>query len=154
RATRNSPPAPPSPSPPSASTTRSRPRSTWRERRSGSGAHQKIALDRKSRVIAIHIQPRPPRLRARDRKEGRKPSGTTRRGNEETTLFDIVNRKRRPPGCDAHRGQEAFALWQNEPNGPGGSGKRGLAERTQHPGFGKRTQRAWRAIRQNEPNEP
>src|SRR5207244_698212 len=25
-------------------------------------------------------------------------------------LFDIVNRKTRPPGCDAHRGADAFAV--------------------------------------------
>src|SRR5262249_50275533 len=36
------------------------------------------------------------------------PGATTRRGNEETALFDIVNRKTRPPGCDAHRGRDAL----------------------------------------------
>src|SRR5262249_44800180 len=38
------------------------------------------------------------------------PGAATRRGNEETALFDIVNRKTRPPGCDAHRGRKALPV--------------------------------------------
>src|SRR5262249_21090102 len=58
------------------------------------------------------------------------PGAATRRGSEETALFDIVNRKTRPPGGEAHRGRKALRthgvriLWQNEPNAD-------LAERTQ-----------------------
>src|SRR5215510_13599420 len=38
-------------------------------------------------------------------KEKQNPGAATRRGNEETTLFDMVNRNARPPGCRRIAGQ-------------------------------------------------
>src|SRR5262245_29114998 len=43
-------------------------------------------------------------------KEKQNPDATTRRGNEETTLFDRVNRTTRPLGCGRHRGQEVVRV--------------------------------------------
>src|SRR5262249_6744354 len=68
------------------------------------------------------------------------PGAGTRRGNEETALFDIVNRNR--AGTRARCALRAKGIWQNEPNAWGcgrGAGQfwqkepnADLAERTQH----------------------
>ena len=47
------------------------------------------------------------RKRAKRRVRGN--SGRKRPGKRETALFDIVNRKTRPPGCEPHRGIAALS---------------------------------------------
>ena len=76
-----------------------------REASASGGTRPRLAsADLSLRLAALH----PPRLAEGDGNEGTNPGAATRRGNEETALFDIVNRKKRQPGCDAHRGREAF----------------------------------------------
>src|SRR5262245_4586359 len=88
------------------------------ERRASLIAKGRGRLARARHVLAPRARgPRkPPRLSALRRpssgggKEKQNPGAATRRGNEETTLFDTVNRNARPPGCNAHRGTKAFAV--------------------------------------------